>query len=159
HPWPASVKALRLFAFGVNHGRLQEAIRDRQAPVSLVESLQEADMVVTSRSFYRRGMGPLKEAEARSLPLYVLRSNTLPQMYQFLQAITTAEVREEAVEAALKEVEQAAARLQEVEGPVELSPQTSFVRRLQHQLAEQLGLATQSQGRDAERRVTIFRQG
>ena len=42
--------------------------------------------------------------------------------------------------------------------PVELSPQTSYVRRLQHQLAEQHRLQSRSTGLEPNRRVRIFRE-
>ncbi|MGH2401051.1 MAG: R3H domain-containing nucleic acid-binding protein [bacterium] len=40
--------------------------------------------------------------------------------------------------------------------PVELSPQNSYVRRLQHQLIQRYGLASESRGEDPFRRVVIF---
>jgi predicted RNA-binding protein Jag len=40
--------------------------------------------------------------------------------------------------------------------PVELAPQNNFVRRLQHQLAERYGLATESKGVEPHRRVVIY---
>ena len=38
---------------------------------------------------------------------------------------------------------------------VELQPQSSFVRRVQHQIAEQAKLRSHSTGREPKRRVTI----
>jgi predicted RNA-binding protein Jag len=40
---------------------------------------------------------------------------------------------------------------------VELSPQTSYVRRIQHQLAEKYRLQSRSTGLEPNRRVEIFR--
>ncbi|MEE8472909.1 MAG: R3H domain-containing nucleic acid-binding protein [Dehalococcoidia bacterium] len=40
---------------------------------------------------------------------------------------------------------------------MELSPQSSYVRRLQHQMAEKYSLSTRSQGREPVRRVHIFK--
>jgi predicted RNA-binding protein Jag len=39
---------------------------------------------------------------------------------------------------------------------VELSPQASFIRRLQHLLAERNGIFSRSLGRDPERRVAVY---
>ena len=44
----------------------------------------------------------------------------------------------------------------EGEVSVELSPQTSYVRRMQHLLAERYNLATASTGREPQRRVIVF---
>jgi predicted RNA-binding protein Jag len=40
---------------------------------------------------------------------------------------------------------------------VELTPQSSFVRRLQHQLAERYNLTSESRGKEPNRRVKIYR--
>jgi len=44
------------------------------------------------------------------------------------------------------------------EEPIELSPQRAYIRRLQHKLAEQYNLTSQSTGREPERRVRIFKK-
>jgi len=41
--------------------------------------------------------------------------------------------------------------------PVELSPQSAYIRRLQHQLAEKHNLSSASQGREPNRRVKIYK--
>jgi predicted RNA-binding protein Jag len=40
--------------------------------------------------------------------------------------------------------------------PVELAPQASFVRRLQHELVERFGLSSTSRGDEPYRRVVVF---
>ncbi len=40
---------------------------------------------------------------------------------------------------------------------VELRPQSSYIRRLQHQMAERYNLRSRSRGQGAERRVEIYR--
>ncbi|MBC5810680.1 MAG: hypothetical protein GIW95_07505, partial [Candidatus Eremiobacteraeota bacterium] len=41
--------------------------------------------------------------------------------------------------------------------PIELSPQTSYVRRLQHQLAEQHRVQSRSTGLEPNRRVLYYK--
>jgi predicted RNA-binding protein Jag len=40
---------------------------------------------------------------------------------------------------------------------IELSPQTSYIRRMQHQLAERYRLQSRSTGLEPNRRVKIFK--
>ena len=61
-----------------------------------------------------------------------------------------------AFESALQETEDAISRVLSDSRPVELSPQGAYVRRLQHQLAEQYNLSSRSLGRDPYRRVEIM---
>jgi predicted RNA-binding protein Jag len=55
----------------------------------------------------------------------------------------------------LRETEDAIAHVLETSAPVELSPQSAYIRRLQHQLAEQHNLASRSTGKEPYRRVRI----
>ena len=60
---------------------------------------------------------------------------------------------------AMVEAEDAITRVIEGAPPVELTPQGSHVRRLQHELAERYNVASRSRGREPNRRVEIFRVG
>jgi len=163
HPTPVPLptggkeKPLRLLPYGISRSRLEQAIRERRSPVSLEGDLERADLLVTSKAHYRRKPPLMKEAEEKGLPIYVLKSNTTYQMRQFLSAISAAEVGP--VERALKEAEEAAQKVLGGEREVELSPQSSYIRRLQHQLAERYGLASSSSGQEPLRRVHIFQGG
>ncbi|NQT05085.1 MAG: hypothetical protein HQ577_03650, partial [Dehalococcoidia bacterium] len=43
------------------------------------------------------------------------------------------------------------------EGEVELSPQSAYIRRLQHLIAERNEMSSSSAGRDPNRRVRIYK--
>jgi predicted RNA-binding protein Jag len=58
---------------------------------------------------------------------------------------------------ALKEAEEAIAQVMNGTESVLLNPRSSYVRRLQHLMAERSNLASRSTGRDPQRRVEIFR--
>lgn len=74
-------RALRILPFGVSRGRFVHAIESTgYDSAELVRDLAEADVVVTSRSFYRKRPRLLRDAEARGTRVYVLRSNTELQM-------------------------------------------------------------------------------
>jgi predicted RNA-binding protein Jag len=40
-----------------------------------------------------------------------------------------------------------------------LSPQTKYVRRLQHQLADRYNIGSRSKGKEPNRRVELYREG
>ena len=61
-------------------------------------------------------------------------------------------------EHALQEAETAAERIDNGEQQVQLTPQSSYVRHLQHEIAEKYGLESSSTGRDRGRHVVIFRK-
>ena len=78
---PADDGRLHVFPFGVSRSRMEHAIANSATDmVRLVRHLAQADVVVTLRSFHRKRARVLRDAEARGVPVYVLRNNTVTQM-------------------------------------------------------------------------------
>jgi len=150
-------RVTRIYPFAVSRNRLERAIRELQVPAYISDTLGEADLVLTLKSQEKRQPQRLKDAAERGMPVHVLRSNTVTQIQQFLRSIF--EVEEEAGaedESALSEVEEAISEVFESTQPVELAPQNSYIRRLQHQLVQRFGLASESKGDEPFRRVVIY---
>ena len=61
---------------------------------------------------------------------------------------------------ALGEAEEAVEHIRNgQEATVELSPQSAYIRRLQHLIAERHSLSSHSLGKDPNRRVKIYKEG
>ena len=148
----------RIYPFGISRRRLEQAVRQTAAAATLAEHLSDADVVVTLRNYYRRKLPALREAEARGVPIYVLKANTVAQMEQCLLSMQEATHVADPTARALEEAEQAALEVAQGDHPVELSPQNAYIRRLQHQLAQRYNVSSRSMGREPNRRVRIFRQ-
>ena len=148
-------KAVRIYPYAVSRNRLERAIRDLRVPAYVSDSLQDADVVLTLKSQERRQPRKLREAVDRGKMLHVLKSNTISQIQGFLRSVFDVEDADEQ-EMALREVEEAISEVLSSTQPVELSPQNSYVRRLQHQLVQRYGLASESRGEEPFRRVVIF---
>jgi stage III sporulation protein SpoIIIAA len=151
----------RIYPFGISRKRLEQAIRETAASAAIAEELADADTVMTLRSYFRRKPQALRDAEARGLPIYVLKTNTVPQMEQSLLSMRQQTFVEGAphVSHALQEAEDAITQmLNGAEEDVDLSPQNAYIRRLQHQLAQRYNLASRSHGREPYRRVRISRE-
>ncbi len=149
-----ALPTLRVLPHGVSRKRLEQAVRELQLPVVVARDVDEADVVMTLRSEYRQKTPMLREAEDRAMPIYVLKSNTIPQMEASLTSIFSLEV--DPREAALRETEEAIDLVMRASEAVELSPQNAYVRRLQHQMAERANLVSRSRGREPYRRVRLY---
>ncbi|HEY5519200.1 MAG TPA: R3H domain-containing nucleic acid-binding protein [Candidatus Limnocylindrales bacterium] len=156
-PGESSLPKLNVLGFGVSNKRLEQAVRELQLPVTLVREPDEADVVITLRNYYKQKPPALREAEERGLPMFVLKSNTLVQVESALTSIFALEA--DPRDAALREVEEAIGLVHRQAQPVELSPQNAYIRRLQHQMAEQANLVSQSRGREPYRRVRLYPDG
>jgi stage III sporulation protein SpoIIIAA len=150
-------QAVRIYPFGVNRSRLESQIRSLGLPATVVSDQHQADVVLTVRNYYRRKPQALRDAEATGVPVHVLRSNSAGNIEQELLHISHLDAAPVpgAAQNALHETEEAIGRVLETSAPVELSPQSAYIRRLQHQLAEQHSLSSRSTGKEPYRRVRI----
>ena len=125
-------------------------------PVALVDSLGAADLLMITKNHYRKNPQVLELAQAGKIPVYVLRSNTLSQLEQSLNDLFDVRETVDSKTVALRETESAITAVKEGQGPQELRPQNSFIRRLQHQLIEKHHLKSESTGTGRDRRVRVF---
>ncbi len=164
-------KPVRIFPFGVSRNRLEQAIAQTRAHASIVRDMRDADVVFTLKNYFRQKPQPIRDAEAKGISVYVLRANTLVQMENALAAIMPQPSRptptdpggvggngSDVVEA-LEEAEQAIGLVIEGGPPIALTPQESYIRKLQHQLADRYNLGSRSKGREPNRHVEIYRAG
>ena len=150
----------RIYLFGINRGRLEQTAREMQLSLDIVGSLNDANLFITSKNYYRRKPQKVRDAEAANLPTYVLKSNTPPQIKQMLNAIypTDSTDKSTILKAALNEAEGAVIKVESGQEAVELSPQSAYIRRLQHLIAERNVLSSQSTGKEPDRRVRIYKE-
>ncbi|MEX2372570.1 MAG: R3H domain-containing nucleic acid-binding protein, partial [Dehalococcoidia bacterium] len=149
----------RLLPFGISRGRLESAINETRSAARIVDSVRDADAVLTLRPYYRRRSGPLKQAEERGIPIYVLRNNSSQQIERQLLAFRGEDGREDPTTQALREAEDAVAEITfRGASSVELSPANAYIRRLQHELAARHGLRSVSKGREPFRRVSVLQE-
>jgi stage III sporulation protein SpoIIIAA len=149
-------RRVRIFPYAVSKAKLERALRKFRVSAYLVDDLDDADMVVTLKAQERRQPRRLRDAHARGIPFYVVRSNTITQMENFLRSIFGVEESLAGDEEALREVEEAIDEAMEQGRPVELAPQNNHLRRLQHQIVERYGLSSESRGEEPYRRVVIY---
>ncbi len=154
-PQPAPSGGKRIYPFGISRKRLLQAMKDTSSGSILADRLDDAEVVITDRSYYRRKPQALREAESRGTPIFVLKSNTLLQMQQALLSLE-GNNRTDPVLVAMNEAEEAIHAVISQDKPIELTPQRAYIRRLQHELAQRFNLSSTSRGREPERRVRIM---
>ncbi len=147
-----------IFPFGVSRKRLEDGARHLGVPAWVTENLDEADVVLTLKSYYRQRTGPLQQAEQKQIPLFVLRSNAQSQINQSLASIFDLDTRQQSRET--EDMRLAEAAVQETlhtSHPVDLPPANSYIRRLQHELAQKFKLGSRSFGKEPNRWVRIHK--
>ncbi len=149
-------KALLIFPYGVSRNKIERAIHNLRLNAGIARNWDDADVVLTLKTLERKEQPKLKQIASENIPIYSIKTNTTTQIQNSLKdvfnlpSIDTEEI-------ALRETEEAIYQVLLNSKAIELSPQTSYVRRMQHQLAEKYRLQSRSTGLEPNRRVRIFK--
>lgn len=157
----ARLQTLRVFAYGVARNRLMQAAKRLGVPAVVVTDVNEADVLVTLRTYYRNREHTVIEAESRGMPIYVLRANSVSQIEQFLGDVynlTEPQAPRDNMDDVRHETQRAIAAVLNGERWVDLPPGPSLVRRIQHEMARKAELVSHSYGKEPRRHVRIFRE-
>lgn len=159
-PTRANGKAVRIYAYGVARNRLQQAAHRLGVPMLIARDVNEADLMMTLRAYYRSRQQPILDAENRGIPIFVLRANTITQIEQSLAEMFNLSVGASSTDydEVTHQTESAIQAVLNGQRWVDLPPASSTVRRIQHEMARQAQLVSHSYGKDPNRRVRIFRE-
>jgi hypothetical protein len=153
------MQPVSVYPYGIARNRLNRAARRMQVPMNMVDNLSQARVLITTKGFYRKRPRLIVDAERRGLPIYVLRANTVAQMEAALTDIFELDEKTtDRLEEALEEAQSAIEQIQEGVAEVELSPQSAYIRRRQHEMAREADLESTSRGKEPHRRVRIYKE-
>jgi stage III sporulation protein SpoIIIAA len=156
-----SLKTIRIYPYGVARNRLMQAAKRLGVPAVVVRDANEADALVTLKSYYRNRQRTVVNAENRGMPIYVLRSNTVNQMERFLSDLFDLAARQadsNELDYVRQQTQQAIQAVLNGERWVDLPPGPSGIRRFQHEMARSAELTSHSYGKEPRRHVRIFRE-
>ncbi len=146
----------RIFTYGVNRDRLEKALRKLKIPARVIKDVQEADLILSQKGHQRRQPKRLRDLQSGGTPLYVVKSNTLPQIELVLHKIFGQQQEGQSEEEAALEAEEAVREVMQSGRSQKLGPQNAYLRAQQHQLAQRFGLKSESQGQEPHRQVVIL---
>ena len=156
-----SLQPVSVYPYGIARNRLIESARRFRLPLKVVDSLDEANVLLTLKNFYRRRPRLVSDAEQNGISIYVLRSNTVTQIEDFLVDLFQLEIeqvdQDNPLERAIREAQEGIQAILNGSPAVDLSPQKASIRRQQHELARKANLLSHSYGKEPERHVRIYR--
>jgi len=151
-----SDQPLLIFPYGVSRNKIERAIANLRVNAAIARKWDDADVVVTLKTLERKESERLKAIAAENVPIYSIKTNTTTQIQAALKDVFNLPALD-VEEIAMREAEEAVYQVLLDSRAVELSPQTSYVRRQQHQLAERYRLQSRSTGLEPNRRVRIYK--
>ena len=154
-----SLKPVKVYSYGIARNRLEEGAGRLRVPLTVVSDLDEADLVVTVKNYYRKRPKMIGDAEKHGTPIYVLRASTDMQIDSFLTDVFDLTGEEaDPYSLAMRDVQDAIQRVQTGVRTVDLTPQPAHIRRMQHEMIREAQLISHSYGREPYRRVRIYRE-
>ncbi|NEQ49462.1 MAG: AAA family ATPase [Leptolyngbya sp. SIO3F4] len=161
-----------IYPYGISREQLHHVIDTLKLPVAITKELGVAQAVLALRSHVRNHSKLKAIAKSRQLPIYTVKSNTIPQITRALQRLLDIDPRDqsEAIDLSLftrqgnddelEALEEARLAVEQIvipKGqPVELLPRSAKIRKMQHELAEHYRLKSLSFGDEPNRRLRIF---
>lgn len=150
-------QTFHLYLYGIPKGLIEKLVTALRLPIEIADSVHGADGIMAIKSYAKRGSKIAKVAETHGIPLFVAKSGEIIHLQRALSDIMQVETNEfMEEEIAMDEVRQAISQVMENHQPVELKPQRSYIRRLQHQLVDDKQLHSISTGSEPNRRLKIF---
>jgi len=160
-PQKISLKKVAIFPYGVARNRLEQSAKRLGVPAEIVKKIDQADVLMTLKSYYRNRQKPVLDAEELGLPIFVLRSNTNSQIEQVLVDLfnlSETNGRQIDLRSINQQTQEAIEAVRNGQRWADLPPASSKIRRLQHELARDAELTSHSYGREPNRHVRIFRE-
>ncbi|MEM9264099.1 MAG: R3H domain-containing nucleic acid-binding protein [Cyanobacteria bacterium P01_F01_bin.13] len=161
-----------IYPYGISREQLHHVIDTLKLPIAITKELSVAQAVLALRSHVRNHSKLKTIAKSRQLPIYTVKSNTIPQITRALQRLLDIDPRDQSVaidlslftrqgeDDELEALEEARLAVEQIvipKGqPVELLPRSAKIRKMQHELAEHYRLKSLSFGDEPNRRLRIF---
>ncbi len=161
-----------VYPYAVSRQHLEQVVDTLNLPVEITKDLDNADAVLALRSHVKNHSKLKHMIKVRQLPVYAVKSNTMPQIIRALKRILKMDDQgltepinldlfsrsgdEDEIEA-LEEARLAVEQIVIPKGqPVELLPRSPKVRKMQHELVEHYRLKSSSFGDEPNRRLRIY---
>ena len=150
-----------IYPFGIPRNTLRKLIKDEGRNIIITDDPEKAEILVTTKSHYGRRPTAVREAEIRGIPIYVLRKSSKEQIKEFILSSHKIKTNYNNIDQSnmKKAVEETNAGIIKVLNGSEkiiLSPQNSYIRKLQHEIAlKEKSISTESIGVGNLRRVVL----
>lgn len=154
-------KFKKIYLYAVSRSIAEKVIERLDLNAEVTRNLDDADIVIAHKNFIKGGAKVLSTAEENRLQIFYVKTNSMAQIQKVIKdALDIAEVNDrqsfyDITEKALDEAKNAIEKILAGATDVELTPQSTQIRKLQHELVEQHNLESKSIGEGDSRHLRI----
>ena len=154
-------KFKKIYLYAVSRSIAEKVIERLDLNAEITRNIDDANIVIAHKNFVKGGAKVLSTAEENRLQIFYVKTNSMAQIQKVIkEALDIAELNErqtfyDITEKALDEAKMAIEKILAGAPDVELKPQSTQIRKLQHELVEQHNLESRSVGEGESRHLRI----
>ena len=152
----------KIYLYAVSRTIVEKVIERLDLKAEITRSIEDADIVIAHKNFAKGGAKVLSTANDYRLQIFYVKTNSMAQIQKVLkEALDIVETSEtlygyyDDTERALDEAKNGINKILAGAKEVELSPQNTHIRKLQHELVEQHNMTSKSVGEGSNRHLRI----
>jgi hypothetical protein len=155
----------KLYLYAVSRTIVEKTIERLNFNVEITRNVDDADIVLAHKNFAKGGAKVLNTAKEYRAQIFYVKTNSMAQIQKVLKDALDLRPFDnpedtgfcDESEQALDEAKNAIKQIQDGVLYIDLSPQNTQVRKLQHELVEQYGLKSTSIGEGETRHLRVSR--
>ncbi|MEI7474117.1 MAG: R3H domain-containing nucleic acid-binding protein [bacterium] len=158
----------KIYIYAVSRSLIDKLIERLDINAEVTRNIDEADIVISHKSYEKAGAKILNVAKNYQIPIYFVKSNTMGNIQKTIKEALNikcdaGDMMEESffneTDEALEEAKTAVNKVLAGVPEIELLPRKQHIRRLQHELVEQHNLTSKSIGDEPNRRLKVLSCG
>ena len=155
----------KVYLYAVSRTIVEKIIESLNLNVEITRNIEDSDIVIAHKNFAKGGAKILNLAQEYRIRVFYVKTNSMAHIQKVLKEAldiqegdteTTHDYKDE-TELALDEAKNAIKKVMEGAPEIELSPQNTNIRKLQHELVEQYNLRSVSIGEEPNRRLKVIK--
>ena len=156
----------KVYLYAVSRTIVEKIIENLDLNVEITRNIEDSDIVIAHKNFARGGAKILNSAQDLRIRVFYVKTNSMAHIQKVLKEAldiqpgdvkTTQDYKDE-TEVALDEAKNAIKKVLEGAPEIELAPQNTHIRKMQHELVEQYNLKSISIGDEPNRRLKVIRK-
>ncbi len=155
----------KIYLYAVSRTIVEKLIERLNLNAEIIRNVEDADIVIAHKNFAKGGAKILSTAKEYRVQIFYVKTNSMAQIQKVLKDaldIQPGDVESltgytDETEKALDEAKAGIKKILDGAEMVDLEPQTSHIRKLQHELIEQYNLQGKSIGEEPNRHLRIER--
>ena len=156
----------KVYLYAVSRTIVEKIIETLDLNVEITRNVEDADIVIAHKNYAKGGAKILNSAQELRVRVLYVKTNSMAHIQKVLKDaldIQPGDVKptqdyKDETEIALDEAKNAIKKILEGAPEIELAPQNTHIRKLQHELVEQYNLKSISIGDEPNRRLKVIRR-